>query len=93
MNEQLPTEVPSTHVGAVEVVSDLHGGFARGGDTVDVFWFQTAICHRIERRVGVQLDLRHVGNDAEFRGLRGTDDGDCVVWHRFSLSPGGRRAV
>jgi hypothetical protein len=29
----------------------------------------------------VKLDLRHVGDDAEFGGFGGADDGDCVSAH------------
>jgi hypothetical protein len=29
----------------------------------------------------VELDLRHVGDDAEFGGLGRADDGDCILAH------------
>ena len=65
-----------------EIMRDLLRRFDRGGDAVDIGQFQAGIGNGVERRVGVQLDLRHVGNDAEFGGLGGADDGDCVSAHR-----------
>jgi hypothetical protein len=58
---------------------DGHRRLAGGGDPVDVGGFEAAISHRVERRVGMQLDLRHVGNHAEPGGLGGADDGDRFV--------------
>jgi hypothetical protein len=38
---------------------------AGGRNAVDVGGFAAGIGHRIERSVDIQLDLRHVGDDAE----------------------------
>ena len=35
----------------------------------------------VECRVRMELDLRHVGDDAEFGGLGSADDGDLVSAH------------
>ena len=61
-----------------EVMRDLLRGLDRGGDTVDVGEFQTGVRDGIERRISVELDLRHVGDDAEFGGLGSADNGDLV---------------
>ena len=66
---------------------DRHRRLAGGRDAVDVGGFEHGIGHRVERRVGVQLDLRHVGDDAEPGCLGGADNGD-----RFRLDCGQLRA-
>ena len=60
---------------------DLLRRFDRGGKTVDIGQFQSGIGDGVERCVGMQLDLRDIGNDAEFGGLGGADDGDLVPAH------------
>src|SRR6185437_6210745 len=37
---------------------------------------EPGIFHCVQRRVRVQLDLGHVGHDAQFGGLGGADNGD-----------------
>ena len=64
-----------------EVMGDLLRGFHGGRDAVDIGQFQSGIGDGVERRIGVQLDLRHVGDDAEFGGLGCADDGDCIFAH------------
>ena len=64
-----------------EVMGDLLRRFHRGGDAVDVGEFQPGIGDGVERRIRMQLDLRHVGDDAELGGLGRADDGDCVSAH------------
>jgi hypothetical protein len=46
----------------------------RLADAVDVGGFEAGIGHCVERRVGMQLDLRHVGDDAEPGGFGGADN-------------------
>ena len=60
---------------------DLLRRFDRGGEAVDVGQFQPGIGDRVQRRVRVQLDLRHVGDYAEFGGFGSADDGDLVPAH------------
>ena len=67
--------------GDAEVMGDLLRGFHRGGDAVDVGQFQPGIRDGIERRIRMELDLRHVGDDTEFGGLGCADDGDLVSAH------------
>jgi hypothetical protein len=86
MNEQPPTAVPSTHL----VVRDRHRRLAGGRDAVDVGGFEPGIGHRVERRVGMQLDLRGVGDDAEPGRLGRADDGDRFWFHRLTSAPDGR---
>jgi len=70
MNEQPPTAVPSTHFRReAEIMLDRHRRLAGGRDAVDVGGFEPGIGHRVERGVGIQLDLRSVGDDAEVGGL------------------------
>ena len=64
-----------------EVVRDGGGRLAGGGDAVDVRWLEAGILQRVERGIGVQLDLRQAGNDAELGGLGGADDGDGLGFH------------
>jgi hypothetical protein len=64
--------------GQVQIVCHRHRRLAGGRDAVDIGGFETGIGHCIECGVGVQLDLRHVRDDAELCGLGGTDDGDTV---------------
>jgi len=82
MKEQPPTE------GAVdpgrrdaEIMADLLRGLDRGGKAVDVGEFQSGIRDRVQRRVRMQLDLRHVGDDAKLGGLGRADDGNLVSAH------------
>ncbi len=70
---------------------DRHRRLAGGRDAVDVGGFEPGIGHRVERRVGMQLDLRHVGDDAELGGLGGADDGDRFRLHRGYLRAGRKR--
>ena len=60
---------------------DRHRGLAGGRDAVDVGGLEPGIGHRIECGVGVQLDLRHVGDDSEPGGLGGADNGDRFRLH------------
>ena len=64
-----------------EIVGDLLRGLDGGGDAVDVGQLQSGIGDGVERRIRMELDLRHVRDDAEFGGLGGADDGDCVSAH------------
>ncbi len=66
----------------------LHGRLAGTRDAVDVLRLQAAIGHRVDRGVSVQANLRQIGDDAHLGRFGGADNGDCVVWHRISLSPG-----
>ena len=61
---------------------DRNRRLAGGRDAVDVFGFERGVGHRVERGVGMQLDLRHVRDDAELCGLGGTHDGDRFRLHR-----------
>ncbi len=45
-------------------MSDRHRRLAGGRNAVDVGGLEPGIGHSIERRVGMQLDVRHVGDDA-----------------------------
>ena len=69
-----------THVGTatrgVPVSKPANADTTRG--------FEPGIGHCVECRVGVQLDLRHFGDDAEPGGLGGTDDGDRFRANRGS---------
>ncbi len=67
---------------------DRHRRLAGGRDAVDVGGFEAGIGHRVECRVGMQLDLRGVGDDAELGGLGRTDDGDRFRLHRAHLRAG-----
>ena len=64
-----------------EIVRDLLRGLHRGGDTVDIGQFQSGIGDGVERRIRMELDLRHVRDDAELGGLGCADDGDCISAH------------
>ena len=64
-----------------EIMGDLLRGFHGGGDAVDVGEFQSGIGDGVERRIRMELDLRHVRDDAEFGGLGCADDGDCISAH------------
>ena len=70
---------------------DRHRRLAGGRDAVDVGGFEPGIGHCVERRVGMQLDLRRVGDDAELGGLGGTHDGDRFRLHRIYLRAGRKR--
>ena len=74
-----------------EIMGDLLRRFHRGGDAVDVGEFQPRIGDGVERRIRMQLDLRHVGNDAEFGGLGRADNGNLVPAHDLTPSPDGTR--
>ena len=82
-HERAPADGRAVHPGGrnAEIVRDLHRRLAGGGDAVDVLRPQPGIRHRVQRRVGVQLDLRHVGDDTEFRGLGGADNGYGLASH------------
>ena len=64
-----------------EVMTDLLRRFDRGGKSVDVLDGEARIRNRVQRCVRVQLDLRDVGDDAEFCGFGRTDDGYLVSTH------------
>ena len=64
-----------------EIVRDRGRRLAGGGDAVDVRRLQAGILHGVEGGVGMQLDLRHAGDDAEVGGLGGADDGDGFGFH------------
>src|SRR5438477_923479 len=64
-----------------EVMGDLLRGFHGGGDPVDVGKLQSGVRNGIQRRIRVQLDLRHVRDDAEFGGLGRANDGDLIPAH------------
>ena len=64
-----------------EVMADLLRRLDRGGKAVDVGQFQPGIRDCVQRRIRMQLDLRHVGNDAEFGGLGCADDGNLIPAH------------
>ena len=68
--------------GEPEIVRDRGRGLAGGGDAVDVRRLEPGIGHRVQRGVGVELDLRGVGDDAELGRLGGADDGDRFRLHR-----------
>ena len=74
--------------GQPEIVRDRDRRLAGGRDAVDVLGFEPGIGHRVQRRVGMQLDLRHVGYDAEPRRLGRTDNGDRFRLHRAYLAAG-----
>jgi len=77
--------------GQAEIVRNRHRGLAGGRHTVDVGGFEAGIGHRVQCRVGMQLDLRHVGDDAEPGGLGGADNGDRFRFHRNYLRAGRKR--
>ena len=64
MNEQPPTAVDPFGCQA-QIMPNRHRRLAGGRDAVDVGGPEPGIGHRVERSAGMQLDLRHVGNDAE----------------------------
>ena len=64
-----------------EIMGDLLRRFDRGGDAIDVGELQSGVCDGVERRIGMQLDLRHIGNDAELGGFGGADDRDLIAAH------------
>ncbi len=64
-----------------EIVGDLLRRLHGGRDPVDVRQFQPGIRDRIESRVRMKLDLRHVGDDTEFGGFSRADDGHLVPAH------------
>ena len=70
---------------------DLLRRFDRGGKAVDIGQFQSGIGDGVQRRIRVQLDLRDVGNDAEFGGFGRADDGNLISAHDVSPSPDGTR--
>src|ERR1700704_6414587 len=67
--------------GDAEIMRDLLRRLDRGGKTVDVGQLQSGIGDGVERSVRMQLDLRCVGNNAEFGGFGGADDGDLILSH------------
>src|ERR1700686_5372542 len=60
---------------------DLLRGLDRGSKTVDVGMFQPGVGDGVQRRVRVQLDLRDIGNNAEFGGFGSADDGNLILSH------------
>ncbi len=68
---------------------DLLRRLDRGGKAVDIGQFQAGVGDRVQRGVGMQLDLRDIGNDAELGGFGGADDGDLIPAHVLSPSPDG----
>ena len=76
--------------GEAQIMRDRHRRLAGGGDAVDVGGFEAGIGHCVECCIGMQLDLRHVGDDAELRRLGGADDGDRFRLHRLTSRPDGR---
>ncbi len=74
-----------------EIMADLLRRLDRGGKAVDVGQFQSGIGDGVQRRVRMQLDLRHVRDDAEFGGLGRADDGNLVSAHVLIPSPDGTR--
>ena len=77
-----------------QVVRELHRGLLRGtGDTVDVRRLQAAIGHGVQRGIGMQAKLRQFRDNAQARGFRGTDNGDCIMGHGISLSRDGTTAA
>ena len=64
-----------------EIMRDRGRGLAGGGDAINVGRLEPGIDHRIQCRVGMQLDLRHVGDGSEPGGLGGADDGDRFRLH------------
>ena len=62
-------------------MTDLLRLLDRGRKSVDVLDGQSRIRDRVQRRVRVQLDLRHVGNDAELGGFGRANDGNLVSTH------------
>jgi hypothetical protein len=50
--------------GQAQIVCHRPRRLAGSRDAVDVSGPEAGIGHRVERRVGVELDLRHVGDDA-----------------------------
>ena len=77
MKEQPPTAVPSTQLRRdAQVVGERRRRLAGGGDAVDVSGADARIRKGVKRRVSVQLQLAHVRNPAELRGLRRTHHGN-----------------
>ena len=74
-----------------EIMRDLLRRLDRGGKAVDIGQFQSGIGDGIQRGVRVQLDLRDIGDNAEFGGFGGADDGNLIPAHDFNPSPGGTR--
>ena len=67
--------------GDAEVVGQVRRPFGRGGEAVDVRRLQPRVGHRVERGIGVELDLGEVGNKSEFGGFGGTDDRNGFPFH------------
>jgi hypothetical protein len=65
--------------GTAQIVCDRHRRLAGRRDAVDVGGLEPGIGHRVECGVGVQLDLRHVRDDAEPGGLGGADENGALV--------------
>ena len=60
-----------------EVVGDGHRRLAGRRHAVDVLGGKAGVGKRVERRIGVQLDLAQVGDLAQFGGFGGADDCYC----------------
>ena len=77
-------ERAAAHAGAVhpfrrdaEVVRHLlRHHRADAGQSVDVRWLELRVRHGVERRVGVQANLRQLRDQSELRGFRRADHGD-----------------
>ena len=79
-----------------EIVGEFGRHLASGRDAVNVGGAQAAIRHRIERGVGMELELRDVGQLAEVGGFGGAyyGDGAGLVGHVRSSPqpPAGRQS-
>ena len=60
---------------AGDMISEVCLAIEMGCDAIDIGRLEPRVLHRIERAVRVQLDLRHIGDDAEFGRLRRADNG------------------
>src|SRR6185312_15514517 len=72
-----------------EIVADLLWRLDRGGKAVNVGELQSGICNRIQRRIRVELNLRHVRDDTELGGLGRADNGNLFPAHALTPSPDG----
>ena len=59
-----------------EIVRHFRRFFPAACDTVDVTRLQAGFRHSIKRRVRVKLNVGHMRNFAEFRGLARADNGN-----------------
>src|SRR5215468_6199193 len=70
-----------------EVVADLLRRLDGGGKAIDFGQLESGVLDCIQCRIRMELDLRHVRNDAEFSGLGRADDGNLVSAHNVISSP------